>query len=67
MLRKGKVKFWNESKKYGFIIDEETGEELYTYWKFLFEGVINLKSESFVEFEILENEKGLNAINVKPI
>ena len=67
MLRKGKVKFWNESKKYGFIIDEETGEELYTYWKFLFEGVINLKSESMVEFEILENEKGLNAINVKPI
>ena len=67
MLRKGKVKFWNESKKYGFIIDEQTGEELYTYWKFLFEGVINLKSESMVEFEILENEKGLNAINVKPI
>ncbi|MCB0403040.1 MAG: cold shock domain-containing protein [Flavobacteriales bacterium] len=61
-MRKGRVKFYNESKGFGFIIDEETKEEYYVRST----GLIDIIRENDeVEFELTEGRKGPNAVNVK--
>lgn len=61
-MKQGKVKFFNNSKGYGFIKDSETDEEYFTHVSGLIDQ-INEGDE--VTFELTEGRKGLNAINVK--
>jgi len=61
-MRKGKVKFFNESKGYGFIIDEETKEEHFVHISGL---VDQVKENDEVDYELQQGKKGLNAVNVK--
>lgn len=66
MTKTGVVKFWNESKKYGFITTEE-GKEYYTYKPYLI-GMERLWNGLQVSFEEKETSKKPNhAINVKSI
>ena len=58
----GKVKFFNESKGFGFIVDDETGKEHFVHISGLIDE-INENDE--VSFELQEGKKGLNAVNVK--
>ncbi len=58
----GTVKFFNESKGYGFILETETGKELFVHVSGLIDKVT--KNDK-VEFEIQNGKKGLNAVNVK--
>ncbi len=61
-MNKGTVKFFNESKGYGFIIDEESKKEYFVHVS----GLVNdVKEGDSVEFELKEGKKGLNAVNVK--
>ncbi|MDX9930400.1 MAG: cold shock domain-containing protein [Bacteroidales bacterium] len=61
-MNKGTVKFFNESKGFGFIKDEETGKEYFV----LSTGLKDRITEGDeVEFELTEGKKGLNAVNVK--
>jgi CspA family cold shock protein len=59
-MKKGTVKFFNETKGFGFI-KSENGEEIFVH-------VSGLKSEirenDAVTFEVEKGKKGLNAINV---
>ncbi len=61
-MKKGTVKFFNETKGYGFIIDEETGSEYFVHVTGLIDEV---NENDKVTFELQEGRKGLNAINVK--
>ena len=61
-MNKGTVKFFNESKGYGFIKDTETEKEYFVHVSGLIDE-INENDE--VTFEITEGKKGLNAVNVK--
>jgi len=61
-MKQGTVKFFNNSKGYGFIKDNETNEEYFTHVSGLIDQ-INEGDE--VTFELTEGKKGLNAINVK--
>lgn len=63
-MKNGTVKFFNESKGFGFIIDEETKKEYFVHVSGI-QGEIN-EGDS-VEFELQEGRKGLNAVNVKVI
>ena len=63
-MNKGTVKFFNETKGFGFIIDEETKKEHFVHVSGL-EGEI--KEGDNVEFELAEGRKGINAVNVKVI
>lgn len=63
-MKKGKVKFFNESKGFGFIIEDETNEEFFTHVSGLIDEV---KEGDSVEFELTEGRKGMNAINVRVI
>ncbi len=61
-MKNGKVKFFNETKGFGFVIDEETKEEYFVHVSGL---VDEIKEDDTVEFELQEGRKGLNAVNVK--
>ena len=61
-MEKGKVKFFNEGKGFGFIKSDESGKDIFVH-------VSGLKSEiregDTVVFEVQEGKKGPNAVNVQ--
>tara|TARA_Y100000034_G_scaffold137046_1_gene219662 strand:+ start:68799 stop:68990 length:192 start_codon:yes stop_codon:yes gene_type:complete len=63
-LKTGTVKFFNESKGFGFITEEGSNQEYFVH----ISGTIDeiTKGDS-VEFELKEGRKGLNAVSVKVI
>jgi CspA family cold shock protein len=61
-MSKGTVKFFNETKGFGFIIDEESKKEYFVHVTGL---VDKVKENDEVEFTLEEGRKGLNAVNVK--
>lgn len=61
-MKKGKVKFFNESKGFGFIKDTESENEYFVHASGL---VDEVKENDDVTFELKEGRKGLNAVNVK--
>lgn len=61
-MNKGIVKFFNESKRFGFIKDENTGKEYFVHASGLTDKV---KENDVVTFDLIEGKKGLNAVNVK--
>jgi CspA family cold shock protein len=61
-MNKGTVKFFNDSKGFGFIIDEESGKEYFVHVSGL---VDEVRENDEVTFDLQEGRKGLNAVNVK--
>ncbi len=61
-METGTVKFFNEKKGYGFIIDEKTEKEVFVHHTGLLEPISN---DERVSFEYSEDERGKKAINVK--
>ena len=61
-MKTGKVKFFNDSKGYGFIKDNDSDNEYFTHVSGLID---EIKEEDEVSFELQEGKKGLNAVNVK--
>jgi CspA family cold shock protein len=61
-MKEGKVKFFNESKGFGFIKDNETGEEHFVHVSGLID---KINEDDDVTFELTQGKKGLNAVNVK--
>jgi CspA family cold shock protein len=61
-MNKGKVKFFNESKGYGFIKDVESEKEYFVHVSGLID---EINENDDVTFELQEGKKGLNAVNVK--
>jgi len=60
---KGKIKYFNESKGFGFIIAED-GKEVFVHQSALGEGV-TLNENDEVTFDVEEGERGPKAANVK--
>ncbi|MBK7029301.1 MAG: cold shock domain-containing protein [Bacteroidales bacterium] len=63
-MKQGKVKFFNESKGFGFIKDDESGTEYFVHVTGL---VDQIKENDEVSFDLKEGKKGLNAVNVKQL
>lgn len=63
-MNKGTVKFFNESKGYGFIKETESSKEYFVHVTGL---ISEIKEGDEVEFELKEGKKGLNAVSVKLI
>lgn len=58
----GKVKFFNERKGFGFIIDETTQTEVFVHVSGLID---KIREDDQVSFEITEDSRGKKAINVR--
>jgi CspA family cold shock protein len=61
-MKTGTVKFFNETKGFGFIIDDESNTEYFVHATGLLD---DIREGDKVEFELTEGKKGLNAVNVK--
>lgn len=61
-MKEGTVKFFNDTKGYGFIIDSNSNQEYFVHVSGL---VDEVRENDSVTFELQEGRKGLNAINVK--
>lgn len=61
-MNKGIVKFFNNSKGFGFIKDAESTKEYFVHVTGL---VDEITENDEVEFDLIEGKKGLNAVNVK--
>lgn len=60
-MKTGSVKFFNETKGFGFIKDDETGEDIFVHISGLTD---KIKESDHVSFDTIDGKKGLNAINV---
>jgi len=61
-MNKGTVKFFNESKGFGFIKDADSQEEYFVHSSGLNE---TITENDEVTFDLQEGRKGLNAVNVR--
>jgi CspA family cold shock protein len=64
MMQKGKVKWFNDTKGYGFI-EQEQGEDVFVHFSAIqMDGFKTLAEGQPVQFELKTGEKGLSANNV---
>ena len=62
-----KVKWFNNEKGYGFIDYTENDDIFIHYSTIEQEGYKTLAEGQIVEFDLIETEKGLQAVNVKEV
>ncbi|HCD22463.1 MAG: cold-shock protein [Flavobacteriaceae bacterium] len=63
-MNTGTVKFFNDTKGFGFIKEDGTDKEHFVH----ISGLIDeIREGDEVEFELEQGKKGLNAVNVKVI
>ena len=61
-MNNGTVKFFNETKGFGFIKEENSNQEYFVHVS----GLVNeIRENDRVTFDLQEGRKGLNAVNVK--
>jgi cold shock protein len=61
-MKNGVVKFFNETKGFGFIKVDGTNEEIFVHVSGLKE---EIRENDAVTFEVQQGKKGLNAVNVR--
>jgi cold shock protein len=63
-MKKGTVKFFNETKGFGFIKSNDTNEDIFVHSSGLID---QIRENDEVEYEVEQGRKGLNAVNVQVI
>ena len=63
---RGKVKFYSEQRRFGFIQQDDKQEDLFFHYSEV-EGNENLQQNDRVEFEVAEGDRGLKAIKVRRV
>ena len=61
-MQEGTVKFFNETKGFGFIKPNNGGEDIFVHVSGL---VDQIRENDRVTYEVQNGKKGLNAVNVK--
>ncbi|KAB0570099.1 cold shock domain protein CspD [Pseudomonas palleroniana] len=64
-MTSGKVKWFNNAKGFGFIIEDDKDEDLFAHYSAIkMDGYKTLKAGQAVSFEIIQGPKGLHAVNI---
>ena len=63
-MNKGTVKWFNNQKGFGFISDEQGNDVFVRYSGIQSNGFKSLEEGQEVEFEVIEGQKGPQAVNV---
>lgn len=63
-MQEGTVKFFNQTKGFGFITSKDSGEDIFVHISGL---VDDIKDGDTVEFETEQGRKGINAVNVRVV
>ncbi len=61
-MQKGIVKFFNQTKGFGFIKEESRGMAIFVHISGLKD---KIREDDAVVFDLIEGKKGLSAVNVK--
>lgn len=66
-MPEGTVKWFDDQKGFGFI-EQEMGDDVFVHYSEIqADGYKSLDEDQEVEFELEETEKGLAAVDVKPL
>ncbi len=60
----GTVKFYNDAKGFGFIVDDQSQSDVFVHATGLVDKVVQ---NDKVTYDVKDGQKGLNAINVKKV
>lgn len=63
-MQKGTVKFFNNSKGFGFITSNESGEDIFVHSTGLID---NIREDDNVQYMTAQGKKGLNAVEVEVV
>ena len=63
-MKEGTVKFYNDEKRFGFILDTDSNEEIFVHESGLID---EIQKNDKVQFEITPGKKGMNAVNVEVV
>ena len=67
-MSRGRVKWFSDEKGYGFIENEEDGEDLFVHFsEIVGEGFKSLEEGSQVEFEVIDGRRGKQASKVEVV
>ncbi len=64
MQKEGTVKFFNETKGFGFISQSDDRNDIFVHSSGLIDSI---RENDRVSFEVEQGQKGLNAVNVKVV
>lgn len=63
----GKVKWFNNQRGFGFILDDDEKEVFVHYSGIVGEGFRTLAEDDSVKYDVINTEKGVQAVNVQKI
>ncbi|MFZ2502106.1 MAG: cold-shock protein [Nocardioides sp.] len=67
-MAQGNVKWFNAEKGYGFIAQEDGGDDVFVHWSAIQgSGYKSLEENQKVEFDVTQGPKGPQAENVHPL
>jgi len=62
----GIVKWFNNAKGYGFVLAQDSGEDLFIHYSSIqMEGYKSLKAGQEIEYDVQEGPKGKHAVNIR--
>jgi len=65
-VKTGVVKWFNNAKGYGFILSDDSGEDIFAHYSSIeMDGYRTLRAGQCVAFEAIDGPKGLHAMSIK--